>query len=136
MMIWSPEEELTKTCEKLRDRCEKLKVDGIVEEDVAKRKEEALEPLPPVAFGVEKDLEDHKDDVIKTEPSFAPRKPTINPKTGLVVYHEDPATAQVVTTDEDRDEYTKKDVVVLDASDDSDDEIEVIAVVGGKKSRK
>jgi len=132
MMIWSPEEELTQTCEKVRDRCEKLKVDGIVEEDFAKQKKEASEPLPPVAIGVEKDLEDHKDDVIKTEPYIAPRKPTINPKTGLVMYHEDSATAQVVTTDEDRDEYTKKDVVVLDASDDSDDEIEVIAVIGGK----
>jgi len=36
--------------------------------------------------------------------------------------------------DEERDEYTKhqKDVVVLEISDDSDDEIEVVAVIGGK----
>jgi len=138
LMTWSPEDELTETCERVRERCESLKPDGLVEDDnsmtgSSKKKEGSFEPLPSIAVGVTKDLENHKDENINIDP-YVPR-PTlsINPKTGLS-FKQDPGTAEVVTTDEDRDEYSKpqKDVVVLDVSDDSDDEIEILAVIGGK----
>jgi len=135
LMVWSPESELTRTCERVRERCESLKQDIIEETDTAihEQKEEEFEPLPHIAVGVEKDFEDHKDDIIKIDPYVPPSKPSIKPKTGLSM-NQNPGRAEVVTTDEDRDEYTKhqKDVVVLDASDDSDDECEIIAVIGGK----
>ena len=128
LMIWSPEEELTKTCQEVRERCESLNPNGEIKTDMASlvdQKEETLEPLPTVAIGVEEDFEDHKDDAIRTEPYVPPA----NPKTGLVM-HPKPETAEVVSTDEDRDE-NQNEIVVLDGSDDSDDEIEVIAVIGG-----
>ena len=137
-MIWSSEEELTKTCERVRERCRSLDPNGDIEKDIASlsQKEEPFEPLPSIAVGAEEDAEDHKDDDVKIEPYIPSPKPCIRPKTGSVI-NPNPGTAEVVTTDEDRDDdrddYTKNknDVVVLDTSDDSDDEIEVIAVVGG-----
>jgi len=142
LMIWSPEDELKTTCERVRKQCESLKRDGIVDIENSKQKEESMDPLPLVAVGVERDLEDHKDDAIKIEPYKHPPKPRINPKTGLLM-NPNERRAEVVTTDEDRDEYAttttspsiirhKKEVVILDSSDESDDEIEVIAVVGAK----
>eukprot|EP00533_Pseudo-nitzschia_delicatissima_P008085 CAMPEP_0116086530 /NCGR_PEP_ID=MMETSP0327-20121206/4903_1 /TAXON_ID=44447 /ORGANISM="Pseudo-nitzschia delicatissima, Strain B596" /LENGTH=620 /DNA_ID=CAMNT_0003577585 /DNA_START=594 /DNA_END=2456 /DNA_ORIENTATION=- len=128
LMIWSPEEELTKTCQQVRERCESLNPNGEIKTDMASlvdQKEETLEPLPDVAIGVEQDFEDHKDDAIKTDPYIPPA----NPKTGLLV-HPKPETAELVSTDEDRDE-NQNEIFVLDGSDDSDDEIEVIAVIGG-----
>ena len=136
-MIWSPEEELTKTCQRVRERCESLNPNADLEKDIAslgQKKEEPLEPLPEVAIGVQEDFEDHKDDIVKIEPYVPPPKPCINPKTGLALHSNLETAAEVVTTDEDRDDYSKrskKNIVVLDASDDSDDEIEVVAVVGG-----
>ena len=134
LMIWSPEDELTKTCERVRERCKSLNPNGNIEKDIASlaQKEEPSEPLPSVAIGVEKDFEDHKDDAVKIDPYVPRPKPCINPKTGLIM-DPNPETAEVVTTDEDRDDYrkNKNDVFVLDESDDSDDEIEIIAVVGG-----
>ena len=136
LMIWSPEEELTKTCQRVRERCESLNPNADLEKDIAslgQKKEEPLEPLPEVAIGVRDDFEDHKDDIVKIEPYVPSPKPCINPKTGLAL-HPNLETAEVVTTDEDRDDYSKrskKNIVVLDTSDDSDDEIEVVAVVGG-----
>lgn len=136
LMIWSPEEELTKTCQRVRDRCKSLNPNADIEKDIASlahKKEEPLEPLPQLAIGVQKDFEDHKDDVVKIEPYVPPPKSCQNPKTGLAI-HPNIESAEVVTTDEDREDYSKrskKNIVVLDASDDSDDEIEVVAVVGG-----
>jgi len=137
LMIWSPEVELTTTCERVRERCESLKPDGIIEIDIpfaalSEQKKDQLEPLPPIAVGVEKDLEDHKDDILNIDPYVPRLKHCINPKTGLSM-NQDPKIAEVVTTDEDRDEYSKnqQEIVVIDDSDD--DDIEIIAVVGGKQ---
>jgi len=141
LMIWSQEDELTKTCERVRKRCESLKPDGTAENDESERispdpKVETLEPLPPVAVGVKEDLEDHKNDIIRTDhyiPSH--RSSSANSKNRLSK-NENLETSGVVTADEDRDEKNnkQKDVVVLDGSDDSDDDVEIIAVIGGPNS--
>jgi histone demethylase JARID1 len=67
LMIWSPEEELQGTLKKVRDYCEQLKGEqrdatGEGNEDVT------LMVLPPLAAGVEQDLENHKGTPITTEP--------------------------------------------------------------------
>ena len=143
LMVWSPEDELTKTCQRVRMRCEQLKPEGVVKNgddevmsESSKLKQEPLEPLPPIADGVEKDLKDHKEDIIKIDPYVpSPTKPSVNSKTGLSV-NQPPVAAGEVTADEDPDEYTinQQDIVVLDESDD--DEVEIIAVIGGNTSLK
>eukprot|EP00536_Pseudo-nitzschia_multiseries_P011232 jgi/Psemu1/259682/estExt_Genewise1Plus.C_3720011 len=144
LMVWSPEEELTKTCQRVRERCKVLKSKETVENEddsvTAHKAQEGdvLELLPPVAVGVKKDLEDHKNDIIRTDP-FAPKpNSTTDPNTSLAM-NQGIVAAGVVTADEGRDEYNKnrEAVVTLDVSDDSDDDdIEIIAVVGGKESAK
>ena len=137
LMVWSPEEELTKTCERVRNRCEALKSQDQngSSVDSSELQEDDSYPLPVVAVGVEKDLEDHKNDTIKVDPYVPPPKSTRNLKTDLSM--KDISLVGEVTADEDRDEYSNnRDVVVtLDGSDDSDDdEVEVVAVIGGNKS--
>eukprot|EP00537_Pseudo-nitzschia_pungens_P014533 CAMPEP_0172398070 /NCGR_PEP_ID=MMETSP1061-20121228/34080_1 /TAXON_ID=37318 /ORGANISM="Pseudo-nitzschia pungens, Strain cf. pungens" /LENGTH=724 /DNA_ID=CAMNT_0013130431 /DNA_START=384 /DNA_END=2558 /DNA_ORIENTATION=- len=146
LMIWSPEGELTKTCQLVRERCEVLKTNDAGENDDTtvsftehpNQEGEALEPLPSIAVGVEKDLQDHKNDAIKTDPYVSKPKPIVNPKTGLSM-NQSIVAAEVVTADEERYEYNNnpQSVVALDISDDSDDdEIEIIAVIGGKETTK
>jgi C5HC2 zinc finger len=104
LMIWSSEEELDSTCRAVREHCEKLKPQGLVEENDDKQMDKLLEPLPEVAVGVQQDLELHKNDVIPTDPYVPPAREQVFP-------------AAEVTTDEDRDEE-KDEVVALDDSDD------------------
>ena len=108
LMVWSPEEELTGTVEKVRKHLGTLKPEQATT-DVSK----TLEALPPIAQGVERDLEGHKDDAIHLEPytgeeSPLPQKhvPSSHSTNGLPF-------APEVTTDEDKG---------------SDDDIEVVAV--------
>ena len=112
LMIWSPEEELQNTCKSVRDHCETLKPEGYVETiDIDIESEE--QPLPEVAPGVSRDLELHKNDVIKTDPYI----PGLQLKPPPPQYH----MAAEVTTDEDHDE-DKEDPDVNNDGDDPRDE--------------
>ena len=60
-MIWSPDEELTSTLQRVRERCERLKEkEGAVDEGITY--EEIVIPAP----GSERDAELHKNDVLPT----------------------------------------------------------------------
>jgi hypothetical protein len=107
-MIWSPEEELQNTCKAVRDHCESLKPEGYVETiDIDIDNDE--HPLQEIAPGVLRDLELHKNDVIKTDPYI----PALQLKPPPPQYH----MAAEVTTDEDHDE-DKEDP---DSNNDGDD---------------
>lgn len=68
LMVWSKEEELTTTLDKVRDHCQVLKEK---EGDVTETKVDAAD-LPEVAVGVERDLEDHSNLPIMTAPYTVP----------------------------------------------------------------
>jgi C5HC2 zinc finger len=153
LMVWSTEEELQSTLSRVTKHCEVLKPTGVDDTDEGSANagegggvafdQAGLDPLPPVAAGVERDLEAHKNEPIRTDPAVP------KPKAASIIESNDTlsnsraqaAAAAEVTTDEDRDEdrdggKESKDVIVLDDSDDNgnnddDDEIEVVAVVRG-----
>lgn len=142
LMVWSPEDELSKTCKRVKKHCESLKPSGALEIDDANddsqslKNEESFEPLPPIAVGVEKDLEDHKNDIIKIDPYVLKPKVTVSAKTGMSINQSDQASGEV-TADEDREEEPEngENTITIDDSDESeDDEVEIIAVVRGKES--
>lgn len=154
LMVWSPEEELNQICQKVRDHCEKLRPVGTPTEDKGpatsclSRKASSsstAKRFPPVAPGVERDLEAHKDDEIMVEP-YRPRLKVIS-----FIPTSAKAQPQPVTSDEDRDETivdeggmdkddeeykpegTPEDDA-LDVVDKDVDDMEVIAGVGRSKS--
>lgn len=63
-MLWTSNEELTSTLEKVRAHCDLLKEAG----DVVESEDESSEALPEIAPGVERDLELHRNDEIWTNP--------------------------------------------------------------------
>ena len=139
LMVWSSEEELTKTCKEVRQHCDDLSPKDSEENNgtaaTVPSEEVTLEPLPPIAVGVVADLEYHKEETININPYVPPQKPI---RRSMMLNPRKVAAAQV-SADEDRDEYTNKQekVVLLDESEESDDEeIEVLAVIGGKASLK
>lgn len=124
LMIWSPEEELKATLKRVHEHCESMKPAGTVK--TSEVLSSTLEALPPIAVGAERDLEEHKGDAINVEP-YEGKDEAWHP----IV--EDPVTVKdeiqvestssrlpEVTTDEDKGE----EIVI----DDSDDEIEIVAV--------
>lgn len=75
LMIWSPEEELQGTLQRVRRFCETLKTST---DDVSEERKEAaveLDDLPVIAIGVEQDLANHMNAPITTEP-YTPVKNT------------------------------------------------------------
>ena len=91
--------------------------------------------MPCIAVGVVADLEYHKEETININPYVPPQKPIRR----SMMFNPRKVAAAQVSADEDRDEYTNKQekVVLLDESEESDDEeIEVLAVIGGKASLK
>jgi hypothetical protein len=124
LMIWSPEEELNSTVRRVHEHCESLKPKGQVDADEVVSA--ALDTLPPVAVGAERDLEEHKEDPISIEP-YEGKDETWHPikEDPVKVKYEakvEPTSTRLpeVTTDEDRGE----EIVI----DDSDDDIEIVAV--------
>ena len=67
LMIWSKKDELQETLKKVEDHCESLKTEAALQAEVDEAAAN-LAPLPPVAPGVEQDLENHKDEEIDLEP--------------------------------------------------------------------
>jgi histone demethylase JARID1 len=150
LMIWSSEEELNNTCQAVREHCEQLKPEVLEEkEEELGEADKAVDNFPP---GVKRDLELHKHDIIVTEPYIPlPRQDR------SLLKKSNHSIAAEVTTDEDRDEekdgidgddgddpndedYEDDELLVLDDNDhskktnnESEDEIEIIAVIGGKK---
>lgn len=129
LMIWSPKDELQRITQKVRERCQELaQLEDIIAEDGNSSSTERrakpdstsnLPPLPPVAVGVQQDLEAHKDDKINTDqyrPSLQDVSSVIS--TGLdsddvkINHHQ-----QVLTSDEDRDEATTEDGGSIDKGD-------------------
>jgi len=127
LMIWSPEEELTQTCQRVKERCGELKLTDVGDDDkeVATKssENEQLEPLPHIAVGVEEDLNNHRDGLINIDPYVPLHKDVIQS-------NDRRNTAVEVSLDGDSD---RQEIIVVD---DSDDEVEVIAVVGGNRSLK
>lgn len=127
LMIWSPEEELTQTCQRVKERCGELKLTDVGDDDkevVTKSSEnEQLEPLPHIAVGVEEDLNNHRDGLINIDPYVPLHKDVIQS-------NDRRNTAVEVSLDGDSD---RQEIIVVD---DSDDEVEVIAVVGGNRTLK
>jgi len=129
LMVWSPEEELTITCRRVKERCAELNPDDDDDDDkkevtnsTQNESESSPELLPPVAVGVEEDLKDHKDGFINIDP-YVPLRD--------FVHSNDNRRTAVVEVSLDGDSDRQDDIVILDESDDSDDEIEVLAVLGG-----
>ena len=75
-MIWSDEDELKSTLQRVRDHCSSLKkleaASSLYKED-SEKKAAAEDETPPTGLspGVEKDLENHKDDEINLDPVMA-----------------------------------------------------------------
>jgi len=127
LMVWSPEEELTQTCQRVKERCGELKPTDAGDDDkevVTKSSEnEQLEPLPHIAVGVEEDLNNHRDGLINIDPYVPLHRDVIQSNDGR-------NTAVEVSLDGDND---RQEIIVVDGSDD---EVEVIAVIGGNRSLK
>jgi hypothetical protein len=132
-MIWSPEEELQSTVKRVRDHCVSIKPKGVRDEDEVVSS--ALDSLPPIAVGAERDMEEHKEDKINVEPykvndAWQPLKPDpiIAPKSesgsnGVKQQTvEAPRSSAASVTDIDKSEE-----IVID-DDDDDDEVEIICV--------
>lgn len=150
LMVWSKEEELKNTLHKVREHCEALEPEGMVDADESTTSEDVggmipnrlpLDPLPVLAVGVEKDLAAHRNEPIKTDPVIPKLKAELIPENVETVSNSRSQAAAEVTTDEDRDEGTdSNEVIILDDSDDNgkddDDEVEVVAVVEGHGQSK
>ena len=124
LMLWSREEELTSTLERVRKHCEELKNLNDSEDDFAPSSNlEGAEmgKLPPVAVGVERDLFDKKDSRICLEP-FDPQENTRSQPPDLDMGISPRPTAAI-----------ESETIVID-EDDDDDSVEVIAVHAPNKA--
>lgn len=120
LMVWSKEKELTSTLERVRGHCESLKPKGWEEsgiDDVASS--DALDSLPSIAVGSERDLEEHKADPIKVEPYEANEE--------WVPLQPEPVKKDILLTTTIKSE-------VVEIEDDEDDDIEVVAIRGPSTS--
>jgi hypothetical protein len=120
LMVWSNEDEMNTTLQKVRDHCSSLKTKGDDEAETA-QVEAGLTLLPPIASGVEKDLADHKDKEIKLEP-YDPNLDHASQVPELL------STAPV------REGMVGQKVQTVIDVDDDDDDIEIIAVRSSGKS--
>ena len=93
LMTWSPEEELEGTLLKVRDHCEILKKAQSAATDEGDEVVK-FEDLPPIAVGVERDLENHKDIPITTEPYSPP------PADSTFHLHRSLPPREIITDDE------------------------------------
>mmetsp|Transcript_2765 Transcript_2765/g.6479 ORF Transcript_2765/g.6479 Transcript_2765/m.6479 type:complete len:238 (-) Transcript_2765:1252-1965(-) len=120
LMIWSSENELNSTVQRVRNHCNCLKANQNQQEIVS-----SMMRLPSVALGVERDKEEHSEDSINVEPCGGNETVFRGTHEGNIPIQRADAsnsifTAPEVTSDEDRGEG----VLV----DDTDDEIEVVGV--------
>ena len=120
LMVWSSENELKFTIQRVHDHCRSLKESS---------SQEATPPrelhLPLVALGAERDRAEHLEDSINVEPCGGNEILSRKNDDGTVPIHSGDASDSALTTpevisDEDRGEG------VLGA--DTDDEIEVVGV--------
>ena len=122
-MLWSKEEELTSTLERVRKHCEELKDLDDKEDDFAplsKMEQAGQGKLPPVAVGVDRDLSDNKDVRICLEP-FDPRENTRSQPPDTNNGAPPRSTAAM-----------ESETIVIDGDDD--DSVEVIAVHAPQKA--
>ena len=127
-MVWSKKEELSSTLERVRNHCELIKPKGWEEtaaEDVVSSG--ALDNLPPVAVGSERDLEEHKADPIKVEPYDANEL--------WIPIKSDPVTVKHdISFNGIKSEVTAGTTAmkteVVEIVEDDDDDIELVAIRG------
>lgn len=127
LMVWSPEEELDSTLRRVREHCESLKPQG--EEGADDAMSSALDTLPLMAEGAERDLEEHKKDVIHLEPyeGTEPWHP-IKADPTVIVKEDSSVKVEVTNLPQVQSEVKNevKNEIVID--DDDDAEIEIVAV--------
>ena len=121
-MIWSNEEELTSTLERVKKHCARLKDEEVDGNSSPTINLDHVGPtkLPPVAVGVERDLADNRDVRICLEP-FDPLQSNRSESLDL-----DPDITPRSTA------TMNNNTIVID-DDDDDDSLEVIAVHPPKK---
>ena len=122
LMIWSNEEELTSTLERVKKHCARLKDEEVDGNSSPTINLDHVGPtkLPPVAVGVERDLADNRDVRICLEP-FDPLQSNRSESLDL-----DPDITPRSTA------TMNNNTIVID-DDDDDDSLEVIAVHPPKK---
>ncbi len=120
-MLWTSNEELKSTLEKVRAHCESLKTSAVQDVDAneATTESASLGPLPDIAPGVERDLELHRNQEIWTDPLTLS---SIMGSLDIPVENRDSMHKVPPLHDEKVDDDDDDD-------DDDDSEIEVIRVV-------
>lgn len=128
-MIWSDDEELKSTMERVRNHCEVLKIkEGCTDEALAQCKDlsASQEPLPTMAPGAEWDLAIHKSHEISTA-EFLTETYRFHPPMSASFKEESRSVA--TTVDSDASSGCMIDEVAFAEADEN--EIEVVGVRGG-----
>jgi JmjC domain, hydroxylase/C5HC2 zinc finger len=155
-MIWSPNEELKSTVERVRAHCEVLgkqvmNVEATASAAAAAKLLLEATPLPEFAVGSKEDQELHKDDEISTGlflgPTYQPIRSIANKS--LEAAQKEPAMAKAMSHVVSDASSTRASplspeqsvspnfvsavgAAALDDDDDDDDEVEVLGVVAGR----